>query len=255
MAQQLPARPADYVVDLAGVIDRGTLQQLNGYLQELERKTGAQMIVLTVSSTQGTPIREFSLKTAEQWKLGRKDRNDGVLVVIAIKDRKWAFEVGYGLEPTLTDGFCGRLGREVFAPYFKKGDYSRGIYEGALVLASAVAGAAGVNITGMPARTLPHGRAMGGLGACVSALAPILLLFAVLSALFGRRYSTYRNRHCHDSLWLWLVLGALSGSRHGHSNWGGGSWGGFGGGGSFGGGSFGGGGGGSFGGGGASGGW
>ncbi len=252
-AQEPPARPADYVVDLAGVIDRGTFQQLNGHLQELERKTGTQMIVLTINSTQGTPIRDFGLKTAERWKLGRKDRNNGVLVVIAIKDRKWTFEVGYGLEPTLTDAFCGRVGRDVFVPHFKKGDYSRGIYEGTLVLANRVASAAGAAVAGMPVRTLSSGPS--GAGACLWSLVPIFIAFIVLSSLFGRRYSTYRNRHCHDGLWLWLLLGGLSGTRHGHRNWGGGGWGGFGGGGSFGGGSFGGGGGGSFGGGGASGGW
>jgi uncharacterized protein len=274
LAQDLPARPADYIVDLAGVIDRGTFQKLNGYLQELEQKTGAQMIVLTVNSTQGTPIRDFGLKTAEKWKLGRKDRSNGVLIVIAIKDRQWTFEVGYGLEPTLTDAFCGRVGRDVFVPCFKKGDYGRGIYEGTLVLVGQVASAAGVSITGLAAPTLSsgtggrtgrgapsHAAPVAGLGGCVCSLAPILIAFIVLSSLFGRRYSAYRHRHCPDGLWLWLLLGGLSGSGHGHRNWGGGWGGGFGGGGfgggggGFGGGSFGGGGGGSFGGGGASGGW
>ena len=102
-AQELPAQPRDFVVDLAGVIDRPTFQRLNGFLVELEQKTGTQIIVLTVNSTGGVPIRDFGLQTGEKWKLGRKGKDNGVLIVIAVKDRQWTFEVGYGLEPMLPD--------------------------------------------------------------------------------------------------------------------------------------------------------
>ncbi len=252
-AQELPSRPADYVVDLAGVIDRGTFQKLNGYLKELEQKTTAQMIVLTVDSTGAVPIRDFALQTAEKWKLGRKDRSNGVLIVIAIKDRQWTFEVGYGLEATLPDAFCGRIGRDVFVPHFKQGDYSGGIYAGALVLLNKVAGGAGVTIGGAPPEDEIYRseRLVGRLFFAVF----MIVVVAVLSSLFGRGYYIYRNRRYTQGLWPWLLLGGMSSEHYGHRNWGGG-WGGGGFGGSgFGGGSFGGGGGGSFGGGGASGGW
>ena len=151
-AQELPAQPRDFVVDLAGVIDRSTFERLNGYLVELEQKTKAQMIVLTVNSTGSVPIEDFALRTGEKWKLGRKGKDNGALIVIAVKDRLWRFEIGYGLEPTLPDSFCGRVGREVFVPYFKKGQFAQGIFEGTLVLANQVAKAAGVQIAGMPGR-------------------------------------------------------------------------------------------------------
>ena len=255
--QPLPGRPADYVVDRAGVMDRDTIQRLNGYLQELEHKTGAQMIVLTVKSTDGAPIRDYGLRVAEKWKLGRKDRDNGVLVVVAVNDRQYTIEVGYGLEGTLPDSFCGRVGREVFVPQFKQGHFGAGAYEGTLVLANRVAAEAGVQIAGMPARSLS--RRSGDARPGLKPLLIILILFLVFGGIFGRGYRTYGRRHYTDGLWLWLMLGGLGGGRHGGRNWGGG-FGGFGGG-SFGGGrfggggSFGGGGGGSFGGGGASGGW
>jgi len=250
-AQELPARPADYVVDLAGVIDRNTAQKLNGYLKELEQKTTAQMIVLTVKTTGGEPIETYAVQAFERWKLGQKGKDNGVLLVVAVQDRRAKIEVGYGLEGVLPDAFCGRIGREVFAPYFKKGDYARGIYEGMLVLANKVAADAGVTIAGMPARTLRARRTAAPIG---SVLLVLIIALIVLSSFFGRGYHIYRNRRYTDGLWLWLLLGGMSSGHHGHRNWGGGWGGGFGGGG-FGGGGFGGGGGGHSGGGGASFGW
>lgn len=269
-AQQLPARPADYVVDLAGVIDRGTFQKLNGYLKELEQKTTAQMIVLTVKTTGGEAIETYAVQAFERWKLGQKGKDNGVLLVVAVQDRRAKIEVGYGLEGVLPDAFCGRIGREVFAPFFKKGDYGRGVYEGTLVLANKVAADAGVTIGGMPARSLPSRqsarpsrgappedviyrseRLVGRLFFAVF----MIVVVGVLSSLFGRGYHIYRNRRYTDGLWLWLLLGGMSSGQHGHRNWGGGGWGGGFGGGGFGGGGFGGGGGGHSGGGGASFGW
>ena len=240
-AQQLPARPTDYVVDLAGVIERGTFQKLNGYLKELEQKTTAQMIVLTVKTTGGEAIETYAVHAFERWKLGRKGKDNGVLLVVAVQDRRAKIEVGYGLEGVLPDAFCGRIGREVFAPFFKKGDYGRGIYEGTLVLANKVASDAGVTIGGMPARTLRARRTAAPIG---SVLLILIIVFIVLSSLFGRGYHIYRNRRYTDGLWFWLLLGGMSSGHHGHRNWGGGGWGGGFGGGGFGGGGFGGGGGG-----------
>jgi uncharacterized protein len=265
-AQKLPDQPRDFVVDLAGVINRDTFHKLNGFLLELEQKTTAQVIVLTVNSTGGVPIRDFALRTAEKWKLGRKDRDNGVLVVVATQDRQWTIEVGYGLEATLPDALCGRVGRELFIPSFKRGDYSGGIYEGTLVLANRIAAASGAEIAGMPARTLsdqPAGRRSHppvAVARWIVRAVFILIVVSIISTIFGRARYIRRHSHYTSGLWLWLLLGGLGGGYYGRRSWGGGSWGGgswgggFGGG-SWGGGSFGGGGGGSFGGGGASGGW
>lgn len=262
LAQPLPAQPRDHVEDLAGVVSPDVRRALIGCLLELEQKTGVQMVILTVQSTDGVPIEEFALRTGEQWRLGRKGRDDGVLVVIAVRERRWRFEVGYGLEGLLNDSFCGRVGREVFAPHFKRGDYGAGLYEGALVLINRIAQDRGVAITGLPLRRIESG---DDGGACL--LVGLVVLIVLASTVFGRARYVRRYTRPTDGLWLWLLLSGLG---HGRRSWGGGhrgSWGGGGfgsfggggfggfGGGGFGGGSFGGGGGGGFGGGGASGGW
>lgn len=233
--------PQNYVADYANVINDGDEHSLNGILQELEQKTGAQYIVLTVQTTEGVPIEEFALQHAEKWKLGQRGKDNGMLFVLAAKDRRYRFEVGYGLEGFVTDQYCGRVGREVLEPYLKKGDYSQGIREANLRVVSQIAAKAGVTLTGMPTlRPIQTGRRSGGLPCCSFLLLILFMLFV-----FGRG---------GRGMGLWFFLPFMMGGFGGHGGYGrSGSYGG----GSFGGGfgSFGGGMGGGFGGGGASGSW
>jgi uncharacterized protein len=255
-AQDLPAQPAEYVVDLAGILSASKEQQLNGSLRELEQKTGAQFIVLLVQTTNGEPIESFSLKTAERWQLGRRGKDDGLLLVIAIKDRKYRFEVAYGLEGLLPDGYVGRIGRDVMAPHFRSGNYNRGVSEAVLTVANRIAEDRGVTIGGLPKRPTTAGKQRSGGGASpVCAILAVLLFVALLSGALSSRRRHYRSGSSGGSALPWLILGSLM-SSHSRRSWGGGGWsgGGWGSSGGFGGG-FGGGGGGSFGGGGASGGW
>jgi len=225
-AANVPEKPPRYVVDLAGIIDDATENRLNGYLQELEQKTTAQEVILTIPSLEGESIEDLSLTIAhDKWKLGQKGKDNGVLLLISLKDQKYRIEVGYGLEGVLPDSLVGSLGRDLLVPYFRKGKYSTGIFTTALAIANKIAEASGVQIAGMPSvrySTQP---------------AEIAFLI-VLGILFIK----------NPRLFLMLLLFSSMGGRRG--SWGGG--GGFGGGGF---GSFGGGGGGGFGGGGASGGW
>jgi uncharacterized protein len=233
---KIPALPAAPVVDLAGIIDTNAETKLNRYLQELEAKTGAQMAILTVISLEGQAIEEFSINIAhDRWKLGQKGKDNGVLVVVALNDKKYRIEIGYGLEGVLPDSLVGRIGRQYLVPYFKRGDYSTGIYAAAVVMANEIARDAGVEISGLPAvdtaRATQKGKkTRGGVGTIFSLL--ILVIMIILFIKNPRLFLTY------------LLISSMGG-RSGH-------WGGSGGG--FGGGGFGGGGGG-FGGGGASGGW
>src|SRR5574337_2206446 len=136
---QPPAMPRDYVVDLARVLNESAQARLNGILQELERKTGAQVLVLTVQSLDGRPIEEFSFETKEKWRLGQKGRDNGVLLVVAVKDRKYRFEIGYVLEEMLPDSLVGSLGRQYLVPYFRQGDYGTGISAALLVIVNTIA--------------------------------------------------------------------------------------------------------------------
>lgn len=235
----VPEKPLRYVVDQAGIVDDTTENRLNGYLQELEQKTTAQMIILTISSLEGESIEDFSITIAhDKWKLGQKGKDNGILFLISVKDRKYRIEVGYGLEGVLPDSLVGSMGRNILVPYFRKGDYSDGIFATTLAMANKIAVDAGVKIEGMPSvkyRTPPTGK--GKPGSPLSTIIGILF-FIIMGILFIKNPRAF----------LLLLLFSSMGGRRG--SWGGG--GGFGGGGF---GSFGGGGGGGFGGGGASGGW
>jgi len=118
----VPERPLEYVVDQAGVVDDATENRLNGYLQQLEQKTTAQLVVLTIGSLEGESIEDFSIKIAhDKWKLGQKGKDNGVLFVISVKDRKYRIEVGYGLEGVLPDSLVGSLGRNLLVPFLRSG--------------------------------------------------------------------------------------------------------------------------------------
>jgi uncharacterized protein len=238
-AREIPALPAAPVVDLAGIIDNGIETKLNRYLKELETKTGAQMAILTIDSLQGQAIEEFSINVAhDQWKLGQKDKDNGVLIVVALNERKYRIEIGYGLEAVLPDGLVGGIARQYLVPNFKRGDYSKGIYAAAVVMANEVAADAGVEISGLPAvkRSDPGNekrKSSGVLGKIFS-----LLIFVIMIIIFVK----------NPRLFLAYLFMSSMGGRPGHwgrsgGGFGGGGFGGFGGGG------------GGFGGGGASGGW
>jgi uncharacterized protein len=238
-AVDIPVPPPAPVVDLAGIIDDAVQTKINRYLRELEQKTTAQFAILTITSLAGQSIEDFSINIAhDKWKLGQKGKDNGVLMTVALMDKKYRIEVGYGLEGVLPDSLVGGIGRQYLVPYFRKGDYSSGIYAAALVIINEIATDAGVKITGLPAIRKSHPAETRKKSSSPFGKIAGLLIFLVIFFIFIRNPRSF----------LALMLLSAMGGRRGP--WGG-SGGGFGGGGF---GSFGGGGGG-FGGGGASGGW
>lgn len=265
-AQTLPDKPRDYVVDLAGVIDRGAFIRINDLLHSLEQSTRWQVIVLTVQSTADRSIEEFALAAAEKWKLGRRGEDSGVLLLIAVRDRKYRFEVGYGAEAILTDGFCGELGRQYLVPAFRKNRYGEGVELALLAMQERIRTSLGVstpaetenrsgsNAAGKPRRTT-GGRQPAAADAGSLVCAAVFIALLIASAIWSVARRT-RRRYGYggaNSALAWMVLAdALHAATRSRRS-GGWSSGGFGSGGF--GGSFGGGGGGRFGGGGASGSW
>lgn len=230
---KIPDMPRDFVVDLANVIPSELERALNIYLLELEQKTTAQMIILTINSLEGESLEEFSVFVAhDKWQLGQKEKDNGVLLLASIQDRDARIEVGYGLEGFLTDAYTKRIIEQRLMPYFNQGDYSKGIVSAAEVLISEIASDAGVQITGQAVQQRSQAPRETTL---------LQKIFSVLLVI-GGIYLFIR----HPRLFILLLMMSGGGRRGG---WGGG--GGFSGGG----GSFGGGGGGGFGGGGASGSW
>jgi uncharacterized protein len=124
-----------FVNDEAGVISPAYKQILNDELYNLKLNTSVEMAVATVKSLNGTPIEEYSLNLAHKT-LGEKGKDNGVLVFLAVDDREYRIEVGYGLEPVLNAALLGRIGRQVIEPSFKQGDYEQGILDGVRVISA-----------------------------------------------------------------------------------------------------------------------
>lgn len=118
------------VNDHASVLAPEVKNRLNAELLALQQETGAQIAVLTIPSLEGEVLEDYSLRVASTWGLGEKDKNNGVLLFVAIKDRKLRIEVGQGLEGTLTDALSSRIIRQEIAPAFKLGDYAAGVENG-----------------------------------------------------------------------------------------------------------------------------
>jgi uncharacterized protein len=118
------------VVDLTGTLPAPDAQALTAKLAAWEQKTGNQLAVLMVPSTQPEPIEAYSIRVADAWKIGRKGQDNGALLVIAKDDRKLRIEVGYGLEGSLTDATSKRIIAETIAPSFRDGKFAQGIDAG-----------------------------------------------------------------------------------------------------------------------------
>lgn len=115
------------VEDQASLLSAASRQSIEDVLRRLEKDTGAQVAVLTLPTLDGEDLEDFSLKVAETWKLGRGRFDDGALLLVVRDDRKMRLEVGYGLEPTLTDALSSRVLNEVMLPSFRAGDFDGGI--------------------------------------------------------------------------------------------------------------------------------
>ena len=117
------------VVDNAEILKPATRDHITTVLKAREDATGDQIAVLTIPTINGEPIEEFATKVFDNWKLGKKGKDNGVLMIVVPKDRKMRIEVGYGLEGALTDVASSRIIRNVMTPAFKNNDYDKGAQE------------------------------------------------------------------------------------------------------------------------------
>lgn len=256
------------VTDLTGTLTTQQKAELEQMLQAFEAQKGSQIAVLMLPSTAPEAIEQYAIRVAEQWKLGRKDIDDGALLLIAKDDRAMRIEVGYGLEGALPDAVAKRIIAEIITPYFRQGDFYGGIRAGVQAIIKVVEGEP------LPA---PRGQARDeSSGVSFGQLLPLafVVVFVVAPLLRGMigRFPAALAASGLATVIFWLLIGSFllailigilvlfmtlfAGIAPGAGGWGrgGGYGGGFGRGGGFGGGGFRGGGGG-FGGGGASGRW
>jgi uncharacterized protein len=231
------------VVDQAQLLSPQTEQRLSDELAQLETKTGRQLVVATLPDLQGYEIEEYGYQLGRAWGIGRAGKNDGALLIVAPKERRVRLEVGYGLEPVLTDALSSVIINRSIVPQFKAGRYEQGVVDGTEAVIRQLSlpdDQAKAEVTqadaDAPRVVIARQRQSGG-GFPVGIVA-IIVLFFVLRA-FGARRRYGRG----GGLW-WLLPLILSSGGRGGGGWsgGGGSWSGGGGGFSGGGGSFGGGG-------------
>ncbi len=252
-AQTFPKLAGNPVVDQADIIPAGEEAALNTQLLELEKKTGHQLVVATVSDLEGRDVADYGYRLGREWQIGDAEKDDGVVFLIAPNERRMHIAVGLGLEPVLTDAMSGRIIRDTVTPRFKANDYPGGIQAGVNAIAEQIQlspeeAAARAQAAAAQERDRADDGNFGGL----FFVGFIIFIFFILPMLarIGRRGKKRRRGRPWDApIIIWG--GDDWGGGSGGSSWGGGSWGG-GSGGGFGGFS---GGGGSFGGGGASGGW
>jgi uncharacterized membrane protein YgcG len=149
-AAALPKAPAGAVGDFAGVMDAGDIQRIQELAGELERKTGAELAVVTVKTIAPYgSIEEYALELFNAWGIGQAGRDNGVLLILAVNERRVKIETGYGLEGAIPDSAAGRILDTAVLPRFREDDFSGGLLRGALAIAAAVAEDQGVSLEGI----------------------------------------------------------------------------------------------------------
>jgi uncharacterized protein len=207
-------KPEGYVSDFAQVIDPQSKAALENYCGAVERATGVQIALVTLNTLEGEPIEDVANTIFRAWGVGQKGKNEGIMLLLVVGDRRSRLEVGYGLEPFLPDGFVGSILREM-RPALRSGQYGDAMIAAAQSIGSTIARAKNVSLDAqLPRRVRPSSRdsipwpvLLGGL---------FLLLWLMRSA----------GRGGGGGFWTGLILGNLM---RGGGGWGGSSGGGFGG--------------------------
>jgi uncharacterized protein len=239
-AEVIPSTPPDHFNDYAGLVSPEVARQLNNELTQFERDTSNQVVVAIYPRMQSnSSIEDYTVRVAQAWGVGQKDRKNGAVLFIFKEDRTLYIQVGYGLEGVLPDARGRQIIENEITPRFRRGDFQGGVVAGVHAILESIRGEyEGSGRTARDAQARSNG---GGLNGWMIAA---IFVVVILQSIFGRRRGTVYSRRGRRGMWMFPGGG---------SNWGGGGWGG-GGGRSGGGGSFSGGGG-SFGGGGAGGRW
>ena len=216
------------VVDNANILSPEVEAKLTTELATLEAQTGRQLVVATLPDLQGYEIEDYGYQLLRTWGIGSKERDDGAILIVAPSERKVRVEVGYGLEPVLTDALSSVIINETILPDFKAGDMEKGVVDGTQALVQQL--------------TLPDDEARAAAAAPAKASegesigpAVIFVIFIIFWLLSGVMGGLGRRRGGRGLWWLLPLLlnggGGGGGGGGGRGGWGGGGGGGFGGGG------------------------
>ena len=144
-------QPSGYVIDLANVMQPEAKAKISAMATELQQKTGAQIAVVTVNSLEGDSREQYASDLYKHLGVGPKKNDEGVLLLVAPKERQYKIEVGYGLEPVINDARAGDIGRSM-VPSLRAGDYNAAILTAMTQIAQLIAADKGVELTGVPNR-------------------------------------------------------------------------------------------------------
>lgn len=214
------------VVDAAGIIDQSTEAAITEKLAAFEKKSSDQVVVATISSLEGAVLEDYANRLFRHWKLGQAQQDNGVLLLVALDDRKVRIEVGYGLEGTLTDALSKLIIVNAIIPEFRAGNYALGISKGVDDILTVLGG----NAAELEARArrfeeqqAERDRSGNIFALLFFALFAGMFLFGALAPVFGRRIGPGRYR------WLGMTIGTAAygsgrgrGWSSGGSSWGGG---------------------------------
>lgn len=227
-------KPEGYVSDFARVLQPGERSKLEQYCARLEKAAGVELALVTVPSLQGEPIEDVANALFRAWGIGKKQTNEGLLLLLAIRDRRSRLEVGYGLEPLIPDGYAGSILRAM-RPALREQRYGEALMIAAAEIGGRVAQAKGVKLDEpLPARRRPEPDVPPWFMLGV----PLAVGFAILLGLASGRRRIYRATTRPGDLVTGLLIGNLLGRGIGYRTSGGGfggfdsgdSFGGFGGG-------------------------
>jgi uncharacterized protein len=217
-------KPQGYLSDFAGVVDSEQRARLEQYCARLEKAAGVQLALVTLPSLEGEPIEDVANALFRAWGVGRKQTHEGVLLLLAIRDRRSRLEVGYGLEPILPDGFAGSILRSM-RPALREQRYGEALLAAAAQIGARIAEAKGVPLDSPqppPARSQPA----DSIGLWLLLAIPLFLALSVLGGLIQGRRRLGRSSGAGDLL-TGLLVGSLMGRSIGYRSRGGGGFGGF----------------------------
>ncbi len=215
----VPAHGGVWVHDEANVLSPGTVAQLEQILKAERDSTSNQIAILTVPSLEGEDIDGFGIRVAEAWKVGDQKKDNGVIFIVSIQDRKMRIETGLGLEGVLTDALSSRINRNEVAPQFRQGNYDAGVLAGTIAIIQAIKG---TYVNESPPQRVKRGSR--------SPWGTVLLIIIIIIAMSRRK----GGGGGMGGYWAAGAAGALLGGAGRSDSWGSGSD--FGGGGGFGGG-------------------
>jgi len=224
LAQEYP-QPVGFVNDFADVVPVDIRAKIEAIALELKQKTNSEIVVVTVPTTDGVDIHDYSVELFTRWGIGKKGQDNGLLIIAAIEDRKVWIKTGYGLEETIPDAVASKVYRDVLRPSFKEGIYGRGLLSAVQVLAGRIADHAGAQLTSLD--KVPVGSGGDGYRSSGRPFVPLAFVGGVMILLIFLRIIGGPRSGRYGGFPFWTVGGFSGGMKGGGF---GGGFGGFGGG-------------------------